>query len=794
MSNMNIINSSTGKSYFTAISGAHGEGALCYLLEVGKEGDNKGFNILLDCGWNDSLMEEDLMGVVSALREIKLSCILLSGSSMEHMGALPYLVEQLGLTCPVFATHPVKSMGHITLYDCRNYCSERTGKAPFSVESVDKAMSLIHTLKFYEVYRLQAEGSILDPDGTGDAFLSPTAAGCLLGSSIWHIVKDSTEISYAPFFNNKTERHLPPADLRPLLKSTVCITSSRPVLESFVDEDRDNKIIDTVMGTLRRDGNILIPTDATGRVMELMLMMENHWKSVYGDGGTAPYSIVFLCEYGECTVAMAEQALEFASDSVRQIFEARGLNPLSFIARGAVKFCRTRGELEDITGPKVVFATPASVDIGYSLDLMLKWGENPRNAIIIIDKSGEDTVARRLAEYANSQGQGDNSIFIEVHREVDLAPEDLAAWREREQKRLDEEAAAAAVQRQRQNIKEITDDGPIRDSDSESDEENDHKRKDGSKPTRTTDGLFLPSSMAYNSKHLMFPCIDEEAQDGDDYGMSLDPEILKKLKQSEDSAVAKLRDFQRDEEKELQRREWEEAEAARPKTVDELDPPKEYTKQMVHIDVEAAVYYYPHEGICDGATLKHVLKSQCTQAQEIVIVNGSDEQTEELAAYCKASTPAHVRCPAVGDKVELTPSTCMYRTIVDDDLIDTLNFTKVGEYKVASVEGVLARAVNDDLPAPKRRNTKTLDYPVLTVDSTSARGQPATFVGDVTLRELGSQLRKTGWRTEFKKGTLMCDKQCVVNRADKGDISMTGVFTSEWFKLRSALRNNYKVL
>ena len=31
------------------------------------------------------------------------------------------------------------------------------------------------------------------------------------------------------------------------------------------------------MSTLRGDGNVLIPVDAAGRVLELILLLEGHW-------------------------------------------------------------------------------------------------------------------------------------------------------------------------------------------------------------------------------------------------------------------------------------------------------------------------------------------------------------------------------------------------------------------------------------------------------------------------------------------------------------------------------------
>lgn len=43
--------------------------------------------------------------------------VLLSHHSLQHLGALPYLVASCGLEAPIFATLPVQRMGALTLQD-----------------------------------------------------------------------------------------------------------------------------------------------------------------------------------------------------------------------------------------------------------------------------------------------------------------------------------------------------------------------------------------------------------------------------------------------------------------------------------------------------------------------------------------------------------------------------------------------------------------------------------------------------------------------------------------------------
>eukprot|EP01060_Flectonema_neradi_P031363 TRINITY_DN4739_c0_g1_i4.p1 TRINITY_DN4739_c0_g1~~TRINITY_DN4739_c0_g1_i4.p1 ORF type:complete len:764 (+),score=155.71 TRINITY_DN4739_c0_g1_i4:49-2340(+) len=748
-------------SYFTPINGVHGDEPLGYLLELGKSDTEDGFNILLDCGWRDTMDPADIADMTRIVKETKLDCVLLSGSSFAQIGALPYLVEHAGLSCPIYCTQPVKSMGHITLYDIQNYAMERNGEAPYSSASIDESIQLMETLKFYEMHRITPKTTAImqktSLDDTGDVFISPASAGNLLGSCIWHIVKDTDDISYAPFFNHKSDQHLPPADLTALQKSAVCITSAKPLDVRPVAPNRDADIIKTVMETLRKDGNVLIPCDATGKVLELALLLEGHWFDTYGED-RSPYSIVFLCEYGECTVAMAEQGLEYMSDKVKHIFETRGVNQMSFIQRGIMKFCRNRSELDDVPGKKVIFATPSSMDLGYSLDIMLQWGEDKQNLIMIFDDSTEDSVTRRILEDHLGEDRSGQMMLVDVWRQVPLSAEEMLAWREKEQKRLDEESAAAELQRARQRVREIKDGD---DDESFSDEESNADKELIFSPTEATPGLFLPKSVTYKSQHLMFPFIDGDACTKDEYGETVNFDILSKLHQNDDVATAVLRDLVRDEERDRRVREWEAQESARPKTVDELPIPKKYEKQSVAIQLKCKVMYFPFEGLADGNTLKHVIKTQCAHTQKLVIVNSPTDLTEELTEYAeKECSVRSVSAPKRGERVTITSDITITRVKLDDSLMSTIRLVDCGDYKAAYVEGIVseASAEETDQQGIKRRavDSSKGKYAVL-MPVRDQTGQPATYIGELTLRKFSSQLRGNGWQSGFRKGSLVCD-------------------------------------
>jgi cleavage and polyadenylation specificity factor subunit 2 len=93
------------------IYGVVGQPALCYLLEV------DGLRLLLDCGWDETFDEDLVAPLAAVIQAADVDAVLLSHSSVAHIGALPYLMGRLQSRATVYAALPVHRMGQLALYD-----------------------------------------------------------------------------------------------------------------------------------------------------------------------------------------------------------------------------------------------------------------------------------------------------------------------------------------------------------------------------------------------------------------------------------------------------------------------------------------------------------------------------------------------------------------------------------------------------------------------------------------------------------------------------------------------------
>ncbi|KAG0454158.1 hypothetical protein HPP92_025462 [Vanilla planifolia] len=217
----------------TPLCGVYSENPLCYMLSI------DGFHFLMDCGWND-LCDQNLLHPLSRVTSI-IDAVLLSHPDIMHLGALPYAMKHLGLSAPVYATEPVYRLGLLTMYD--HYISRR------QVSDFDLFSWMISTFAFQNVTRLAYSQNY--------------------HLSVWKITKDGEDVVYAVDFNHRKERHLNGTVLESFVRPAVLITDAYNALNNQLYKRQQ-----ALLKVLRGNGNVLLPVDTAGRVLELILILE----------------------------------------------------------------------------------------------------------------------------------------------------------------------------------------------------------------------------------------------------------------------------------------------------------------------------------------------------------------------------------------------------------------------------------------------------------------------------------------------------------------------------------------
>eukprot|EP00977_Amphora_coffeiformis_P006303 scaffold1351_cov176-Amphora_coffeaeformis.AAC.37 len=150
-------------------------------------------------------------------------------------------------------------------------------------------------------------------------------------------------------------------------------------------------LTENVLSVLRREGNVLLPTDAASRSLELILLLNQHWER---HRLRQAYHLVWLGPMVPNTVEFARSQLEWMSARLGQAFldsqdgSKSGHHPW---ALPNVKILQSVAELQTLLqqnpNPAAVVASGASLDAGPARDVLLQWADNPDNAILLTDSS-----------------------------------------------------------------------------------------------------------------------------------------------------------------------------------------------------------------------------------------------------------------------------------------------------------------------------------------------------------------------------------------------------------------------
>ncbi|KAJ0402573.1 hypothetical protein P43SY_006812 [Pythium insidiosum] len=284
-----------------------------YLLEIDE------VCILLDCGWTDEYDEALLQPLARVASRIDL--VLISHPDLAHMGALPYAIGKLGLNAPVYGTLPVHRMGQIALYEALLAKTRRDGTFElFTLDDVDAVFERFKQLKYSEKLTLTSSGEGI--------VITPHVAGHLIGGSIWRIVKETDDIIYAVDYNHRSEHVLQKTILDSFTRPTLLITDSMNIhTEQPKLKDRDSKvgIMVEILKTVRAGGSVLIPTDSSGRVLELMRVLDQYWIQ-----NKLQDPIVLLHDMAYYTPKAAQAMLEWCNERIAKNFDVGRQNPFQF--------------------------------------------------------------------------------------------------------------------------------------------------------------------------------------------------------------------------------------------------------------------------------------------------------------------------------------------------------------------------------------------------------------------------------------------------------------------------------
>lgn len=373
----------------------------CTLIEYG------GCSVLMNVGWWEgrefpSLPDHD--------------CLILTASTQQAAGGIALYHRQFPET-PIYATFPTVKMGQMMGYDLHAALSLDGVHTPFSLQDVDDVFHRIYSIKYSQAVTINDRISI-----------TAHRSGHVLGGAYYILTRlqDDTSVVLTSSYHVARELHLDSTDLLQYA-STPDVLVTRAGGPSFrmvpasakqtLFSQQQRQLVETILSVLRRDGHVLLPVDASGRVLELAWMLSQHWEK-HRLGAT--YNLCWLGCMANNTADFAKSQLEWMNQNMEQTgYHLKSVN-----------ICTTTQQVLDMaSNPTCVMASGLSLEHGPARDILLAWAENADNAIIFTDSSG-CYLRQNINELAsfNADNEGMVGETVTQVSEWTTAAQLMSAW------------------------------------------------------------------------------------------------------------------------------------------------------------------------------------------------------------------------------------------------------------------------------------------------------------------------------------------------------------------------------
>ncbi|KAF5390545.1 hypothetical protein D9757_002618 [Collybiopsis confluens] len=811
---------------FTPLSGAARSsqtGPLCYLLQVDD------VKILLDCGspdWEpEHLSSSPWKEYCQSLQECapSVDLVLLSHGDLRHSGLYAYAHSRWGLKAPTYTTLPVQAMARIASIEevealrdeqdigdqfstteadegssVHSEAEEEkvpgpvtdSGKYVATLREVQDSFDALNTLRYSQPAHLQGKCQGLT--------ITPFNAGHTIGGTIWKIRSPSSgTIMYCVDFNHMKERHLDGTVLlrsggifEPLARPDLLITSAdRASVISSRRKDRDAALIDTVTATLSSRFSLLLPCDSSTRILELLVLLDQHWTY-----SKLRYPICFLSrnasemltfvrsmmEWLGGTVSKEDVGEEGTGHSRQDRKRKRGDDDGDEEALGAFAlrfkhlefFPNPQALIQKYSSkdPKLILAVPASLSHGPSRQLFCDFVGVPDNVVLLTGRSEPGTLGRVLFDKWNQRQRPetrwdkgkigsnimmDETLRLKMKSKVPLQGAELEEYLAKERAAREKEAAAQAALARQQRILEA-DEG---DSDSEDDEdEEDEVRRalgqdddpeeralkrhkgdggDGADWNNMDDeGLTkqLLSFDIYIKGNVSKATTFFKHVGGQTHRFRMFPYVEKKRRVDEYGETIDVGMWLRKSKIFEEEAESDDIKDYRRRQAEEemkraaLEPPSKFVTSEVDVHMSCRLLFVDLEGLSDGRAIKAIIPQ--IGPRKMVIVHGSDDATDTLIeswANIRAMTK-DIHAPRIGESVQIGQQISNYSISISDELLSSMRMSRFEDNEVGFVTGRVVTSASSIIPILEPVSVSAASKPI-----------PAAPGSDTQPRLLGSR-------------------------------------------------------
>lgn len=370
----------------------------CHLLTSGEH------KILLDCGQFQGGKAQDALNYEKfPFEPSEIECVVLSHAHIDHCGRLPLLTKR-GFEGKIYCTDATADLLSVMLKDSayiheketewKNRKAERAGREQveplYTIEDAEKALSLVSPILYDQQIEINSDMKIVFND-----------AGHILGSAITELwVTEDYKESKIVFSGDLG------MEGRPILRDPTYIKKADYVIMETTYGNRIHKelgsgvekLIEIILNTTRRGGNVVIPSFAVGRTQELIYELNRFYDSNNEYRKELDKIFVYIDSPMATTATEIFRRNAQVFDEETKEYILKGDNPLEF---KNLKFTRSSKESQDLNfnkEPKIIISASGMCEAGRIRHHLKHNLWNPKNSIVFVGYQGQGTLGRSLVE------------------------------------------------------------------------------------------------------------------------------------------------------------------------------------------------------------------------------------------------------------------------------------------------------------------------------------------------------------------------------------------------------------
>lgn len=381
------------------LGGVKGVTGSCHLIEF------KGKKILLDCGMFQG-RDEDLNLQELEVNPAEVDYLFLSHSHIDHSGRIPLLVKR-GFKGIIYSTKPAFDLCQIMLVDSahiqeteaewKNKKAKRTGRN--LVEPMYTQQDALDSFKYFMPVLYE---QIVDVNE--NLTICFKDAGHILGSAIVEMWFKDEQGTVKLVFSGDLGM-----DGEPLLKDpTVIEKADYLIMEATYGnrlhqnvKQRTDELIEIILKTIKRGGNVIIPSFAVGRTQQLIYELNKYYdQKCKGCGRENELSKIPVYIDSPLATKATEIFKENANvfDEEAKDLLMNGDNPLQFDNLHFTHSAEESKELNLSKEPKVIISASGMCEAGRIKHHLKHNLWRKESSIVFVGYQAEGTLGRKIVE------------------------------------------------------------------------------------------------------------------------------------------------------------------------------------------------------------------------------------------------------------------------------------------------------------------------------------------------------------------------------------------------------------